>query len=238
MYCGCCGCVVCHKEKSTVEGAPVPTRSSIQPLVQQTDVTKTPTKQLDLQKVLSGLNENQSVCDDFVAAFLQAGILPAKLEHPSIQGLLRKCTKVAGCLPLKSAMYNAARRVGTIHLGAIRKIARGKKVWVGTDEWTSDQGHAIIDVLLGVHGKIFVVSTLQLQCKGPNLGVEHSELGSEVVSTLSNIGVDFKDVIAFVSDFAAVLKKAFTEVLQPICPNARWVPCASHMLNNIAKLIL
>ena len=90
-------------------------------------------------------------------------IPPAKLEHPSIQGLLRKYTTVAGCLPQKSAMYNAARRVGTIHLGAIRKIACGEKVWVGTDEWTSDQGHAIINVLLGVHGKIFVVSTTQVQ---------------------------------------------------------------------------
>ena len=123
------------------------------------------------------------MADDFVAAFLQAGIPPLKLQHPSIQGLLQKYTKVAGCLPLRSNVCTTPRRVGDIHLGAVRKVASRKKVWIGTDEWTDDQGHAIINVLLGVHGRIFVVATIQLQCQGPNLGVEHRELGTEVLST-------------------------------------------------------
>lgn len=36
------------------------------------------------------------IAEDFVAAFLQAGISPEKLLHPSIQGVLRKYTTVAG----------------------------------------------------------------------------------------------------------------------------------------------
>ena len=40
------------------------------------------------------------------------------------------------------------------------------------------------------------------------------------------------------ADSASVLQKAFKDILQPVCPNARWVPCASHILNNVAKGIL
>ena len=76
-----------------VESAPAATEV---PTKERATPTKTPTKQVDLKEVLSGLNENQGVADDFVAAFLQAGIPPLKLQHPSIQGLLQKYTKVAG----------------------------------------------------------------------------------------------------------------------------------------------
>ena len=142
--------------------------------------------------MFSGVNENQYVAEYFVAAFLQAGIPPAKLQHPSIQGLLRKYTKVAPCVPEHHGVYIVARRVGDIHLGAVRKIACGKKLWIGTDEWTDDQGHTIIDVLLGVHGRIAVFATVQLQCKGPNLGVEHSELGTLLLPKARESGLKTK----------------------------------------------
>ena len=114
----------------------------------------------------------------------------------------------------------------------------GKKVWFATDEWTDTQGHAIINVLLGCNADIFVVATLQLECKGPNLGVENSEVGAAIVDTIGKMGVQLADVIAFVTDSASVLKKAFEDHLRPLCPNAQWVPCTSHSLNNVAKSIL
>ena len=83
-----------------------------------------------------------------------------------------------------------------------------------------------------------MVASAQLQCHGNNLGVEHRELGTSVLEALQTVGVTLSNVIAFVSDSAAILKKAFEEVLQPVCPNAIWVPCASHILNNVAKCIM
>ena len=53
--------------------------------------------------------------------------------------------------------------------------AEHEECWVGSDEWTDEQGHAIANVLIGVGPKVYVVATLQLQCKGPNQGVEHTE---------------------------------------------------------------
>ena len=73
-----------------------------------------------------------------------------------------------------SGLYRSAERVGEVHLGALRKAISGKPVWVGTDEWTDSQGHAIINVAIGCAGDVYVVATIQLDCKGPNLGVQHS----------------------------------------------------------------
>ena len=47
-------------------------------------------KQVNLKSMLDGISENQTIGDDFTAAFLQAGIPSNKLQHPVIQGLMRK----------------------------------------------------------------------------------------------------------------------------------------------------
>lgn len=131
-------------------------------------------------------------------------------------------------------------------------LASHHQVWVGTDEWTDTQGHAIVNILLGCSDKVFfllkclpfhtllaqvyVTGTVQLQCKGPSLGVEHSELAQAVLDNLTTMGVQLTNVIAFVSDSAAVLKKAHEDVLKRLMPHAPWRPCSSHLLNNVAKV--
>ena len=155
--------------------------------------------QVDLKALLDGIGKNQAAADDFAAAFMQAGIPPLKLQHPAIKGLMWKYTKVHGCIRNKDEVYKASRRAGLLHKGAIRHKIKNQKYWVGTDEWTDEQGHAIANVLIGVGPKVYVVATLQLQCKGPNQGVEHTELGAEVLNTLSDMGVKLPHVIGFVS---------------------------------------
>ena len=51
-------------------------------------------KIVDLKSVMDGLNRKEAINDDFVAAFLQAGIPVSKFDHPSIRGLVRKYTQV------------------------------------------------------------------------------------------------------------------------------------------------
>ena len=43
-----------------------------------------PQKQVDLRSLLDGMKHKEMVSDDFAAAFLQAGIPPNKLDHPSL----------------------------------------------------------------------------------------------------------------------------------------------------------
>ena len=61
-------------------------------------------------------------------------------------------------------------------------------------EWTDSIGHAVINILIGCKGKIYVVASEQLDCKGPNLGVEHSELERKIVDALELLGIQLKDV--------------------------------------------
>ena len=44
--------------------------------------------------------------------------------------------------------------------------------------------------------------------------------------------------MAFVSDAASVLKKAYVDALKPVCTNAKWVACMSHALNTVAKSVV
>ena len=85
-------------------------------------------KQMDLKAMLDSQSETQKVADDFVAAFLHAGIPVAKLTHPSILGSVQKYTKVRGCIPKNHGLYLAASRTGAFHRGAISKKLEGKKV--------------------------------------------------------------------------------------------------------------
>jgi hypothetical protein len=109
-------------------------------------------------------------------------------------------------------------------------------VWVATDEWTSDQGIAIVNILIGCEGKIYVTGCLHIACKGDKLGVEHSAVGHGILENLRVMDVSLTNILAVATDSAAVLKKAFDEIVQPASPEARWAPCASHILNNCAKV--
>ena len=96
---------------------------------QKQQPTVVPKTQLSLKEQFDGQKENQKVADDFLAAFLQAGIPVNKLTHPSMLGLFKKYTKVAGCIPKQSGLYQSVKRVGEVHLSAIRKQISNKKVF-------------------------------------------------------------------------------------------------------------
>ena len=96
----------------------------------------------------------------------------------------------------------------------------------------------MVNILLGIGSRVFVVTTEVLQCYGPNDGVEHCELGTAVVRALGEMGVHVSKVIAFASDPAPVLHKAFNAVLKPLCHSVQWVSSFSHGLNNVAKEVM
>ena len=58
-------------------------------------------------------------------------------------------------------------KVGTLYrpasyqvdVAALREEVAGKLVWLAKDEWTDSLGHAIINILVGCSGKIFVAGT-------------------------------------------------------------------------------
>ena len=53
-----------------------------------------------------------------------------------------------------------------------------------------------------------------------------------MLSVLANLGVSPENLIAFVSDSAAVLRN---NGLRNVYKDAIWVACTSHAVNNVAK---
>ena len=117
----------------------------------------------------------------------------SKMQHPAIKGLMWKYTKVHGCIRNKDEVYKASRRAGLLHKGAIRHKIKNQKCWVGTDEWTDEQGHAI-NVLIGVGPKVYVVATLQLYpVTGTAIERSFSLAGLVDVKNRQSMGKDLRE---------------------------------------------
>ena len=71
-----------------------------------------------------------------------------------------------GSIPCKSTIFQIAPKVHETQIAAIRKLVQGKRLWVGTDEWTSDRGAAIANIVVGCNEKTFVVDSVHVACKG------------------------------------------------------------------------
>ena len=65
-------------------GVPSQLKTMAAPTPQASPLKPDASIQLDLNKMLESLNTKDHITDDFVAAFLRAGIAPNKLDHPSM----------------------------------------------------------------------------------------------------------------------------------------------------------
>ena len=195
-------------------------------------------QQASMQTMMDKLNTTAKVSDDFVAAFLQAGIPPNKLDHPAIRGLIKKYTTVHGSVSHGSTLYRNVSRVGATHMAAVRAKVQGKKVWIATDEWTDSLGHAILNIIVGTVAESWVCATISLTCKGPNDGVEHTEVAKALCDTITSLGISSSDVVLFICDAASVLTAAYTHVLAPLFPTAKHITCPSHGLNLVGKAMV
>lgn len=91
---------------------------------------------------------------------------------------------------------------------------------------------------MGSGPRAFVVASISLQCKGKNDSVEHKGLAEKVQDTITALGVQLQDVVAFVSDSGSVLKAAFKHELQPLYSWARHILCSSHTLNGVGSAMV
>ena len=55
------------------------------------------------------------------------------------------------------------------------------------DEWTDSAGNVVVDILVGVGNQSYVVQTVTLECHGPNMGVEHTELVAALIDALGGL---------------------------------------------------
>jgi hypothetical protein len=63
--------------------------------------------------------------------------------------------------------------------------------------------------------------------------VNNVSIAQCIIRTLTQLNVQFNDVVALVSDNAAYMKKCFRENLKGILPNAVHVTCWAHILSLV-----
>ena len=104
-------------------------------------------------------------------------------------------------------------------------LPEGKRlVYISFDEWASSQGHCVINILIGRGKNKFVVESKALECKGPNDGVENTEVMQVVHDTLVSFVLSSDDVHFFVTDGDGVVAAAVNKLL-PLYPLALPIVC-------------
>ena len=82
-----------------------------------------PQKQVDLKSLLDGTKHKEVVLDDFAVAFLQAGIPPNKLDHPSIHGLFFFVANSQPFLVAKGTRCTVALIVCILHALSVWQVS-------------------------------------------------------------------------------------------------------------------
>ena len=189
---------------------------------------------------------------DFAAAFLHAGLPLHALDNPSIRGLFKKYTQVSGTVHTGSWQKKdkSVKRLIDDQLHSIRSklgignnhgFSSSKKIhgpgpgrfFVSFDEWTDSSGACNVHVLVGKGPHLFMVDSAILECKGPNDGLENTELTNAIHDALTKVGLCSDDVHFFVTDNGGPVPPA-VRALQKRFPKARHLVCLSHTLNNCA----
>ena len=190
-------------------------------------------KQADLKQMTSARLAINEARDDLVMAFTAAGIPIAKLEHPCIQGYLKKHTIDKGCYVKDDRTWQQCYpRITVSHFESIRSILqKAKFLAVSFDEWTDSRGAAILHIIVHDCGASIMVDAVDLQCKGPNDGVEHTEVASAVNNSLAKVGAAPEQVYFFIFDEGSVMTSAFNE-LSRFYKKAKKHICVAHKLDG------
>ena len=116
----------------------------------------------------------------------------------------------------------------------ILKRPANQKIAVIVDETTDMRGRYVVNVLMHpldsfapVHCKALLVNTESLTA------INNVSIAQLIVRTLTNMNIEFNNVLALVSDNAAYMKKCFKDDLCGMLPNAVHVTCWAHIVHLV-----
>ena len=171
--------------------------------------------------------ERGSFQEDFVRMMATANI---PLEKTTVmKPFFRKHCSQGGSLTTPENLRNTyLPRVYNTHFEAVKAAAAGKKVSVIADETTDHRDKIVLNVIVSYLDKLYLIDTVFMdQCNGRTLS-------QHVLKSLTSVGIEYDDVVAFVTDNAAYCKTAF-EILKNLLPNAIHVGCMAHILNLVGE---
>ena len=170
---------------------------------------------------------------DLVQAFMSANIPLDKLDNPKMHEFLNASVKGGGGVPQANTLRECfVPKIYAQKQQEIQAKLQQHKIAVIVDETSDVMGRYVVNVLmqpLEAFGgpascQALLVNTEFLQ------QVDNSTMAQVVIRSLANMNVGFNDVLTFVSDNAAYMKKCFKDGLKGILPNAVHVTCWAHIV--------
>ena len=85
---------------------------------------------------------------------------------------------------------------------------------------------SVLNILLGFRDRSTFLADVQYLTN-----VNHASVAQKVLMALTELGIDFNDVLAVVTDSAAYMLKCHQVALSPVLPNSVHITCWAHVIN-------
>ena len=194
-------------------------------------------KNKKIQLLASSMSKKSEYNLDLCKAMLAANIPLNKLSNPQFKSFLEKYT-------MKDTPVESTLRLGYVDqcyfdtVNEIKKKVNGKKIWISMDETTDVEGRYIVSTIIGtlLHdspGEIFLLNIDELE------KANHSTICKALDKSLLLLwpgGIQFDDVLLFVTDAAPYMTKA-ARTLQSFYTKMVHLTCVAHGLHRVAEEI-
>ena len=142
---------------------------------------------------------------------------------------LQKYCKQAGTLPQVSTLRNVyVPHLYQEHYLTLTEVVKNKPVSIIADETTDVRDHSILNVIASIRGKPYLIGVIKIEA------CNRKTFSQAIFRSVTDIVIEFSQVISVVSDSAAYCKKAYRDVLSAVFSNSLHVLCLAHIVNLTA----
>ena len=114
------------------------------------------------------------------------------------------------------------------HLGALKSKLVGEKVIIIIDKTTDSREKSVLHILPGFRDHSTFLADVQY-----SQNVNHASVAQKVLMALTELGIDFNDVLAVVTDSAAHMLKCHQVALSPVLPNSVHITGWAYVINLV-----
>lgn len=189
-------------------------------------------RQTTLNTAFAGSN-SKTLREEFILDFTKMctmADIPLEKTEKMMPFMKKHCTQ-GGALPNADTIRKLyVSRLYLKHFDALKDIVKDAPVSIIADETTDIRDHSVLNVVVGVRGKYYILDVVTLEA------CNHATFSEAVIKAVTGAGISFQNIIAVVSDSAAYCKKAFRDVLAAVFPAAVHVLCLAHIINLVGDI--
>lgn len=191
-------------------------------------------RQRSMGDMVSAGQKKNELIGDLITIFAVADIPLQKVD--AIRPFLRKHISNGGSIPGSSQLREThlPRLMPQLDSAVANVMKDISSLNIILDETTDNTNRVVLDILFKIPAreKPILVATCMLDAN-----INHRSLAQCVVEALGKYQIPLtKGVVdSLVGDGAAYIKKAYTDILQPLVPDLLSIWCLSHQLNLVGE---